>query len=422
MIVRKATIVIVAATLLISFSNLLNAQNMQENETPKISVFPLGNKLPDQFAEYFTGKAFLAPLTQNKDLNCPIFNVTFEPGCRNNWHSHSGGQILVTVGGKGYYQAKGKPAQMLLPGDVIEIQANVVHWHGAAPGSWFSHLAIETNPQTNKNTWLEAVDDEQYKKATTNTAKQEIKLSETAIKNHEQLWPDYESKATKTDPELIEIFDNWAFDEVIAQSTIDTKTRVTMIMGSCIAQGALSEYKMFAHAALNIGITPMEIKEVLYQSVAYIGVAKVIDFLYATNEIFTKKGIELPLEKQSTTTRKTREAAGLELMKATFGETIEKMRENAPADQKHIQYNLAANCFGDYYTRKGLDMKTRELLTFSLLISMGGTDSQVGGHVQGNLNVGNDRETLIGITTQLLPYIGYPRTLNALNSINEITK
>jgi len=104
-------------------------------------------------------------------------------------------------------------------------------------------------------------------------------------------------------------------------------------------------------------------------------------------------------------------------MKATFGESIEKMRENAPDDQKHIQYNLAANCFGDYYTRNGLDMKTRELLTFSMLISMGGTDSQVRGHVQGNLNVGNNRETLIGITTVLLPYIDYPRTLNALNAL-----
>jgi 4-carboxymuconolactone decarboxylase len=98
------------------------------------------------------------------------------------------------------------------------------------------------------------------------------------------------------------------------------------------------------------------------------------------------------------------------------------MRTNAPTDQKHIQDYLASNCFGDYYTRNGLDMKTRELLTYSMLISIGGTDSQVRGHIQGNLNVGNNRETLIGISTQLLPYIGYPRTLNALNAINEITK
>lgn len=415
------TTLAIVATLLFGQSNNLNAQEMK-NEIPKISVFPLGNKLPDTYAEYFTGKTFLAPLTQNKDLNCPIFNVTFEPGCRNNWHSHSGGQILIAVGGKGYYQAKGEPARLLLPGDVVEIPANVIHWHGAAPDSWFSHLAIETNSHNNENTWLEEVDDEQYKKATTVSKGKNPNLSDAAIKNHEELWPDYESKTAKTDPELIGIFDNWAFDEVIAQSNIDIKTRTMMIMGSCIAQGALTEYKMFVNAALNVGISPVQVKEVLYQSVAYVGVAKVIDFLSVTNEIFTERGIELPLEKQSTTNRVTREAAGLELMKATFGERIEDMRKNAPDDQKHIQYNLAANCFGDYYTRNGLDMKTRELLTFSMLISMGGTDSQVRGHIQGNLNVGNNRETLIGVTTQLLPYIGYPRTLNALNAINEIAK
>lgn len=247
-------------------------------------------------------------------------------------------------------------------------------------------------------------------------------ISFSAIKNHEELWPNYQSKAMQTDPELIEIFDNWAFDEVVNHGNIDTKTRVMMIMGSCIAQGALAEYKMFVNAALNVGVSPVQVKEVLYQSVAYVGVAKVIDFLYVTNEVFTERGIELPLEKQSTVTTENRHAKGLELMKATFGETIDKMRENSPADQKHIQDYLAGNCFGDYYTRNGLDMKTRELLTFSMLISMGGTDLQVRGHIQGNLNVGNNREALINITTQLLPYIGYPRTLNALNAINEITK
>ena len=411
----------IASILLFGSNNQLKAQDM-EKETPKISVFPVGNKLPEKFAEYFTGKTYLAPLTQNNDLNCPIFNVTFEPGCRNNWHSHTGGQILIAVGGKGYYQAKGEPARLLLPGDIVEIPANVVHWHGASPDSWFSHLAIETNPQTNDNTWLEKVDDEQYKKATTVTTSKNINLTETAIKNHEELWPGYDSKATMTDPELIEIFDNWAFDEVIAQSNIDTKTRVMMIMGSCIAQGAFIEYKMFVNAALNVGVTPVEIKEVLYQSVAYVGIAKVIDFLYVTNEIVHERGIELPLEGQSTATPENRETKGLELMKVIFGERIADMRKNAPEDQKHIQYNLAANCFGDYYTRKGLGIKIRELLTYSILISMGGTDLQVRGHIQGNLNVGNDRETLIGITTQLLPYIGYPRTLNALNAINEIEK
>ena len=413
------TIFMAAAIILFSYNNKLNRQDMKE-ETHKISVFPLGNKLPEMFSKYFIGQAYLAPLTQNKDLNCPIFNVTFEPGCRNNWHSHTGGQILVAVGGKGYYQAKGETSRMLLPGDVVEIPANVIHWHGASPDSWFSHLAIETNPQDNKVTWLEAVDDKQYAEATGVSNSQVPRLSEAAINNHEELWPNYKSKAKETDPELIEIFDNFAFDDVIDYGNIDTKTRVMMILASTIASQAQTEYKMFVNAALNVGITPVEIKEVLYQSVPYVGIARVVDFIYKTNEIFTERGIKLPLEGQSTTSPETRYEKGLALQKEIFGEFIDRLYKESPEDQLHIQKYLSANCFGDYYTRTGLDIKTRELLTYSMLISMGGTESQVKGHVQGNLNVGNDRETLLSVTTQLLPYIGYPRTLNAIKCLNEV--
>ncbi len=391
-----------------------------KKEIPKISSFPLGNKRPELLSKYFIGQAYIAPLTQNKDLNCPIANVTFEPGCWNNWHSHSGGQILVVVGGEGYYQAKGERARLLLPGDVVEIAANVVHWHGAAPDSWFSHLAIETNPQINKNSWLEPVDDEQYKKATDVSDNTFCHLSENAIKNHEELWPDYKSKAKQTDPELIEVFDNFAFDEIINNSKIETKTRVMVILASTIASQALSEYKMFVNAALNIGIEPIELKEILYQSVPYVGIAKVIDFIYTTNEIFTERDIRLPLEGQSTTTPETRYEKGLALQKAIFGEMIDKMYETSPKNQLHIQQYLSDNCFGDYLTRSGLDVKTRELLTYSMLISLGGTESQIKGHIQGNVNIGNNKETLIDITTQLLPYIGYPRTLNAIKCLNEV--
>jgi 4-carboxymuconolactone decarboxylase len=393
-----------------------------KKEIPKISFFPLGKKLPDMYSKYFIGQAYLAPLTQNKDLNCPISNVTFEPGCRNNWHSHSGGQILIAIGGKGYYQAKGEPARLLLPGDVIEIPANVVHWHGASPDSWFSHLAIETNPQDNKVTWLESVDDKQYTKATAITDSAICRLSENAIKNHEELFPNYKSKLKVTDPEFIELFDNFAFDEVTSYGNLDTKTRVMMILASTIASQALSEYKIMADGALNVGVTPIEIKEILYQSVPYVGIAKVVDFIYATNEIFQSKGIKIPLEGQSTTSAETRYEKGLALQKSIFGEMIDKMYETSPQNQLHIQKYLSANCFGDYYTRKGLDIKIRELLTFAMLISMGGTESQVRGHIQGNVNIGNSKETLLSVVTQLLPYIGYPRTLNAIKCLNEIIK
>lgn len=157
---------IVAVSLFISSCNEQKNQNQQKQnimntEIPKISDFPLGEENTG-YAQYFSGKSWLAPLTSNKDLNVPLSNVTFEPGSRNNWHSHSGGQILIAVGGVGYYQERGKPAVRMEPGDIIEIGPNVEHWHGAAPDSWFSHLAITCNPQTNQNTWLEPVSEKEY--------------------------------------------------------------------------------------------------------------------------------------------------------------------------------------------------------------------------------------------------------------------
>jgi 4-carboxymuconolactone decarboxylase len=285
-----------------------------------------------------------------------------------------------------------------------------------------NHIAIVPELDKDKTEWLQPVSDEEYNSYQTSDRKQtkEIKLTEAAVKNHDELWPDYKSKARQTDPELIQVFDNFAFDEVISYGNLDTKTRVMMILGSTIASPALTEYKMFVNAALNVGVTPVEIKEILYQSVPYVGIAKVIEFIYATNEIFTKRGIELPVEGQSTTTPETRYEKGLALQKAIFGEMIDKMYETSPKNQLHIQKYLSANCFGDYLTRNGLDVKTRELLTYSMLISLGGTESQVKGHIQGNVNVGNGKETLLSVTTQLLPYIGYPRTLNAIKCLNEV--
>lgn len=135
-----------------------------ETEIPKISDFPTGDE-NTAFAQYFSGRSWLAPLTINKDLNVPLNNVTFEPGCRNNWHRHTRGQILIAVGGTGYYQERGKPAVRMEVGDVIEIAPNVEHWHGASADSWFSHLAIACNPKTNENTWLEPVTNEAYVEA-----------------------------------------------------------------------------------------------------------------------------------------------------------------------------------------------------------------------------------------------------------------
>lgn len=130
----------------------------------KQMVFPIGAP-NDAFAQYFIGQSYLAPVSTSQ---VGIYNVTFEPGCRNNWHVHNaksgGGQILVCVAGRGYYQEEGKDAVELNPGDTVNIPTGVKHWHGAAPDSWFSHLAVEVPGEDGSNEWLEPVDDTVYGK------------------------------------------------------------------------------------------------------------------------------------------------------------------------------------------------------------------------------------------------------------------
>lgn len=247
-----------------------------------------------------------------------------------------------------------------------------------------------------------------------------MSITAAAVKNHEELFPGRKSVLKVTDPELIEIFDNFAFDEVLEYGNLDTRTRLMVILASLIASQTLGEYRVMLEGALNVGVTPVEVKEIVYQAVPYTGISKVYDFLHATNEILSKRGIELPLEEQSTTTPETRLQKGLEMQKSIFGDMIDKLYSDSTADQVHIQKYLSANCFGDYLTRSGINIKTRELLTFSMLSALGGCEEQLKGHIRGNVNAGNDRGILMSVITQLLPYIGYPRTLNAIKCINEI--
>jgi len=242
-------------------------------------------------------------------------------------------------------------------------------------------------------------------------------ITQTAERNHDALFPDHQSTLKITDPELIEIFDNWAFDEVIEDAPLDARLRLLVQLASLIACQSVAEFRVMLGAASRWVLRLW--KELIYQAVPYSGMAKVFDFLHATNDVFKGRGITLSLEGQSTTTRETRREKGLEVEKRLFGEQIDQMYAQSPKDQLHIQRYLSANCFGDYLTRRGLDLKTRELLTLSMLASLGGREAQLAGHVKGNLAAGNDRKLLISVITQLLPFIGYPRALNALRIINE---
>ena len=241
-----------------------------------------------------------------------------------------------------------------------------------------------------------------------------------AQKNHDEMFPNHVSTLKQTDPEFIEIFDNFAFDEVLQHSRLNVQLRMKVTLASLIAMQCLNEYQAMVVAALNVGVSPVEIKEIVYQAVPYVGLGKVFDFLNGTNDVFRDRGIQVPVAPQSTTTPETRAEKGLATVRQIAGDAVDKMLATAPKSQTHFATFLADNCFGDYYTRTGLDHQTREMLTFAMLISMGGADPQVKGHIAANQNVGNSKQTLIDIITVLLPFIGYPRTLTAVGLVNDV--
>ncbi|WP_238390062.1 carboxymuconolactone decarboxylase family protein [Campylobacter fetus] len=253
-----------------------------------------------------------------------------------------------------------------------------------------------------------------------NTEKKVENLSDNAKKNYDKFFGDT-NPLSKTDPEFITNHLNFAFGDLFLHSKLDDKTRIMLWLGCLIASGGLREYKRVVNVALKNGVAPNNIKEILYQSVPYVGFAKVDEFIYICNEVFRDNGVELPLKNASTTTASDREEKGLAVQRAFFGDTIDRSNAAAPNDEKHIRKFLSANCFGDYYTRDGLELKFRELLTFVFVLSIGGADAQVKAHVVGNLNLGNTRAVLIDTVTLLIPYIGYPRSLNALSAIDEVS-
>ena len=398
--------------------NIVLAQNQMIMNNNFKQPFAQGNPLPEQFSKYFIGQAYLAPVSNNETLGTHISNVTFSPACRNNWHSHTGGQLLICTAGRGFYQERGGKARELHAGDVVEIAPNIVHWHGAAPDSWFAHLAVECNSATNANTWLEPVDDAQYA-AATGGAQSANQSDGKAVAG--TAWRDETVRTLAGEnPEFAEIVERFAFGDVMRSVELDMRTRLLATLVSTVAQNTPSECRVVVESALQENIAPLEIREAIYHAAAYAGIARVREALDVADEVMRSHGIALPLADCSTVDAQTRFDKGLALQKSIFGDdNIYAGYKNAPQGQLHFQQMLSANCFGDYQTRGVFDTAMRELLTYAVLISLGGCEPQVKAHIRGNLNAGNTKERLIAVTTQLLPYIGYPRTLNAVRCINE---
>lgn len=223
------------------------------------------------------------------------------------------------------------------------------------------------------------------------------------------------------DSEFNQIMNYFIYGEVFESSDlIDKKFRELITISVLLANGLFSSLREHIEYALNLNISSVEINETILQCSPYIGFAKVKESMKIMKEVFEENNIDYPVESQKTTNEENRFEEGLKVQKEIFGEVIDQLHENAPKNQKHIQNYLSAMCFGDFYTRRCLDLKQREIITLSCLISLGGCESQVKSHIQGNINVGNTKEILIAVITQCLPYIGFPRTLNAFNCLNEV--
>lgn len=225
----------------------------------------------------------------------------------------------------------------------------------------------------------------------------------------------------KNDPEFHEIFKSFAYDEVFEYSTLTEKESILVTLACLIACQSPKAFKKILMSALDMDITPEEVKELIYQSVPYVGFGRAHNFFGIVIKVFEKKGIEMPLPSRSNTSPENRYKKGREIQERYFGaEMIRMMDDSMPEGQKHFNTFLEGFCFGDFYTRDGLDDRQRELITFVFIATLGGCENQLRGHVRGNLNVGNDKEKLISAITVIMPYIGFPRTLNALAIVNEI--
>ena len=244
-------------------------------------------------------------------------------------------------------------------------------------------------------------------------------ITENSKAYHEKMFPNCKLRFLETDPEFIERFANFAFDEVVNQDDLDGKTRFMAILATLLGCQGTDEFRAMIPAALNFDVSPVEIKEIVYQAVAYLGIGRVFPFLKITNEVFEEKGIELPLPSQATTTMENRREAGTQAQVDIFGEGMWDFWKSGPEESRHINLWLADNCFGDYYTRRGLDYKQREMITFCFLAAQGGCEPQLISHAAANMRIGNDKEFLIKIISQCLPFIGYPRSLNALRCVND---
>lgn len=308
--------------------------------------YPIGNAMTGN--PNFIGTAYLHQLSEVKELNVPMFNVTFEPGCRNSWHRHSGGQLLIATAGIGYYQEKGKAARRLFPGDIVEIAPNVEHWHGAAPDSWFAHIAIECNPENNEVMWLTPVGDNEYIAATTEAA------------------------------------DKYAE----ANNVLSPRQQAIVAIGSYAGRGDLAHLENALEQGLEAGMTVNEIREILVQTYAYAGFPRSLRALQTFMSVLDnrkKAGTEDTIGPEATSVKDMTDAEKYALGRKNLSE-LSGVPADAPAAgyavfAPVIEKFLKEHLFADIFDRDILSWQDRELATVSIIAGVGGVEPMAAAHM-----------------------------------------
>ena len=221
------------------------------------------------------------------------------------------------------------------------------------------------------------------------------------------------------DPEFEQIAKNFLLGDVSARGCLTDVQRALVTVAALTATQSLTHMEQYLLAGMKMGATAEQLRETIYQCAPYIGFSKALAAADKMNEALREKKVALP-KSQATVTEADRGEKGFLTQKSIFPAGLDGMYQSSPENRKHVAEYLASMCFGDFYTRGALDIKTREILTLCIISAQGGCESQVKSHVQANFNVGNDETTMIEAITQCLPYMGFPRTLNALGCVAEV--
>ena len=222
-----------------------------------------------------------------------------------------------------------------------------------------------------------------------------------------------------TDPEMMDILQKFIFGEVFQTGNLTLKQREMITCITLATMQTLPQLKAHAEAALNVGVTPEELREVMYLTAPFIGFPKMLNAVGTVNEVFKERGISLPIEKQGTVTENNRHETGKTIQNRLYPGGIASVMEGLPADMgKHVERFLTDYFFGEIYSRGALDLQTRELLGYCVLTTLE-AESQLHSHYHGNINVGNTPETLTAAVIQCLPYIGFPAAIKALRIIKQ---